>query len=232
MLTALASLSPDKAQGEFYLTDIVATLARSSEVRTVKQPADALLGINDRSQLALVEQALFARIRERLGQEGVTIVGTPLIDDTVQVARDARIEDSVRLRGSTKIGARTLVDVGFVIEGSTVGDDTTIKPYCCVPNSQVGNYVQLGPFAHLRQESILEDSCHIGNFVETKKSHIKKGAKANHLSYLGDTEVGERSNIGAGTIVCNYDGFQKRRSIIGREVFIGSDSQLVAPVTI
>jgi bifunctional UDP-N-acetylglucosamine pyrophosphorylase / glucosamine-1-phosphate N-acetyltransferase len=232
MLSALAQLSPNNAQGEFYLTDIVADLARNNDVRTVSQSEDVLLGINDRSQLNLVEQVLFARIRERLAQEGVTLVGSPLIDDTVQVAGEARIEEGVRLRGKTSVGARTLVDVGCVIENATVGEDTVVKPYCCVTDSHVGNHVQLGPFAHLRPESIVEDNCHIGNFVETKKSHIKKGAKANHLSYLGDTEVGERSNIGAGTIVCNYDGFQKRRTVIGREVFVGSDSQLVAPVTI
>jgi bifunctional UDP-N-acetylglucosamine pyrophosphorylase/glucosamine-1-phosphate N-acetyltransferase len=125
-----------------------------------------------------------------------------------------------------------LVDVGTVIVDSTIAEDVVVKPYCVLTESTVGSRVQLGPFAHLRPNSVLEEECHIGNFVETKNTQVRKGAKANHLTYLGDAEIGEKSNIGAGTIVCNYDGFSKQRTVIGKGVFIGSDSQLVAPVTI
>jgi bifunctional UDP-N-acetylglucosamine pyrophosphorylase/glucosamine-1-phosphate N-acetyltransferase len=162
----------------------------------------------------------------------VSIVGTPLIDDAVEIAAGAKVENGARLRGQSKVGADTLVDVGTVIQDSTIAEGTNIKPYCMLVDSQVGAGVQLGPFAHLRPGSVLEDDCHIGNFVETKKTLVKKGAKANHLAYLGDAEIGEKSNLGAGTIICNYDGFQKQRTVIGKGVFIGSDSQLVAPVNI
>lgn len=229
---ALASLSPENAQGEYYLTDIVAQLSSGGAVETVLAPQEVLAGVNDRSQLSEIEQVLFARIRRRLAQNGVAIVGLPLVDDTVELAADVCLEDGVRLRGKTKIGAGTSIDVGSVVEDCIVGENTVIKPYCVMTQSRVGSGVQLGPFAHLRPDSVLEDECHIGNFVETKKTLIKKGAKANHLAYLGDAEVGEKSNLGAGTIICNYDGFQKQRTVIGKGVFVGSDSQLVAPVTI
>lgn len=227
---ALSSLDSNNAQGEFYLTDIVEKMKQKGAVRTARADAEALAGVNDRSQLRSVERIMFERIAKRWGRDGVSIVGTPLIDDTVAIAPDARIENGVRLRGSSRIGARTLVDVGTVIEDSSVGRDAVVKPYCSLTEAQVANGVQLGPFAHLRPGSVLEDECHIGNFVETKKTIVRKGAKANHLTYLGDADVGEKSNIGAGTIVCNYNGFQKQRTVIGKGVFVGSDSQLVAPV--
>ena len=229
---ALASLSPENAQGEYYLTDIVAFLAQKESVHSVLAAREVLAGVNDRSQLAAIENIIFERIRRRLAESGVSVVGHPLIDDTVEIAADVRIEDGVRLRGQTQIGEGTLIDVGCVIQDCRVGKNTTVKPYSVLTESQVGDSVQLGPFAHIRPESILEDECHIGNFVETKKTLVKRGAKANHLAYLGDAEVGEKSNLGAGTIICNYDGFQKQRTVIGKGVFIGSDSQLVAPVTI
>lgn len=229
---ALAGLKSNNAQAEFYLTDIVANIAKSHEVRVVEASPGVLAGVNDRAQLSDVERVLFQRIRENLGKKGVSITGSPLIDDTVEVAPEARIEEGVRLRGTTVIGAGTLVDVGSVVVDSTIGQGAVIKPYCVVTESTVGDSVQLGPFAHLRPGSVLEAECHIGNFVETKNTTVRKGAKANHLTYLGDADVGEKSNIGAGTIVCNYDGFSKKRTVIGKGVFVGSDSQLVAPVSI
>jgi bifunctional UDP-N-acetylglucosamine pyrophosphorylase/glucosamine-1-phosphate N-acetyltransferase len=122
--------------------------------------------------------------------------------------------------------------VGSVVQDTTVGNHAHIKPYCVLSDSEVGDGVQVGPFAHLRPGSVIEADAHVGNFVETKNTRVGKGAKANHLTYLGDAEVGEKSNIGAGTIICNYDGFQKQKTTIGKGVFIGSDSQLIAPVTI
>lgn len=229
---ALSMLRPENDQGEYYLTDIVPAIARRGSVKTVAALPEALLGVNDRAQLASVEKILFARIRTRHAQSGISIVGEPLIDDTVELAQDVRIEQGARLRGCTTVGRGTFIDVGSVLDDAIVGEDAKIKPHCVVCQSKVGNRVQLGPFAHLRPESTIEDEAHLGNFVETKKTLVRRGAKANHLAYLGDADVGERSNLGAGTIICNYDGFKKRRTVIGKEVFVGSDSQLVAPVEI
>ncbi len=227
---ALLQLTSDNAQSEYYLTDIVPSIAHEGSVTTSVASREVLLGVNDRRQLREVETLLFERILDRLCESGVTVSGTALIDDQVVVGPDARIEDGVRLRGKTVIGAGSVIDVGSVIVDSTIAQNVNVKPYCVVTESVVEDGVQLGPFAHLRPGSHLEADCHIGNFVETKNTLVKKGAKANHLAYLGDAEIGEKSNLGAGTIICNYDGFQKQRTVIGKGVFVGSDSQLIAPV--
>lgn len=234
LIAALSRLNSQNAQGELYLTDIVADIAsrKPEAVRTIESNPEALSGVNDRAQLSLIEQILFARIRARWAQRGVSIVGAPLIDDTVELSSEVRVEDGVRLRGKTRVGTGTILDVGSVVDEVSIGSHVLIKPYCVLTDSRVGDGVQLGPFAHLRPGSVLEEGVHIGNFVETKNTLVKKGAKANHLTYLGDAEVGEKSNIGAGTIICNYDGFQKQKTVIGKGVFIGSDSQLIAPVTV
>ncbi len=229
---ALAEVRPNNSQGEYYLTDVIALVARSSRVTGVLGHADALLGVNDRSQLAEAEELLLQRIRRRHAKNGVTVRGTPRIDDGVEIGEDSLIENGVSLRGKTRIGARTVVDVGSVITDSSVGDGVQVKPYTVVTSSSVGDGAQLGPFAHLRPESQIEAEAHIGNFVETKKTRVRRGAKANHLAYLGDGDIGERANVGAGTIFCNYDGFNKHKTTIGADAFIGSDSQLVAPVTV
>jgi bifunctional UDP-N-acetylglucosamine pyrophosphorylase / glucosamine-1-phosphate N-acetyltransferase len=229
---ALGEVQPNNSQGEYYLTDVVALLARSSRVTGVMGHPDALLGVNDRSQLAQAEELILRRIRMRHAKNGVTVRGAPRIDDSVEIGVDALIDDGVCLRGQTRIGARTVVDVGSVITDSVIGDGALVKPYTVVTSSNVGDGAQLGPFAHLRPESEIEADAHIGNFVETKKTRLRRGAKANHLAYLGDSDIGERANVGAGTIFCNYDGFNKHKTTIGAEAFIGSDSQLVAPVTI
>jgi bifunctional UDP-N-acetylglucosamine pyrophosphorylase / glucosamine-1-phosphate N-acetyltransferase len=232
LVAALAALRPNNAQGEYYLTDVVAALSRSGTVVCVRGPADALVGVNDREQLRQAEEALFTSIRARLGQSGVTVHGDARIDDTVAVEPGAEIEAAVRLRGSTTIGAGAFIDVGSVVTDAAIGAGAMLKPYSIVGSSSVGERAQIGPFSHLRPDSVIEAEAHIGNFVETKKTRVRKGAKANHLAYLGDGDVGERANVGAGTIFCNYDGFQKHQTTIGAEAFIGSDSQLVAPVTI
>jgi bifunctional UDP-N-acetylglucosamine pyrophosphorylase / glucosamine-1-phosphate N-acetyltransferase len=229
---ALAEVQPNNSQGEYYLTDVVALVARTSSVTGVFGPADALLGVNDRSQLAQAEELILQRIRVRHAKNGVTVRGTPRIDDSVAIGADSIIENGVCLRGQTRIGARTVVDTGSVITDSALGDNVFVKPYTVITSSNVGDGAQLGPFAHLRPESEIEADAHIGNFVETKKTRVRRGAKANHLAYLGDADIGERANIGAGTIFCNYDGFNKHKTTIGADAFIGSDSQLVAPVTI
>lgn len=230
--SALLQLECNNAQGEYYLTDIVASIARQARTVAVEADEQVLAGVNDRGQLNQVERVLFERIRHGWGKRGVSIVGEAWIDDTVVLGQNVRLETAVRLRGKTTVGAHTLVDVGTVLQDARIGENAVVKPYCVVTDSSVGNGVQLGPFAHLRPGSVLDDDAHVGNFVETKSSHIKSGAKANHLAYIGDAEIGERANLGAGTIICNYDGFAKRRTVIGPGAFIGSDSQLIAPVVV
>jgi bifunctional UDP-N-acetylglucosamine pyrophosphorylase / glucosamine-1-phosphate N-acetyltransferase len=229
---ALGQVQPNNSQGEYYLTDIVTLIAGSSRVSGVLGHADALVGVNDRSQLAQAEALLLQRIRTRHAKNGVTVRGTPRIEDTVEIGEDALIEDGVSLRGQTRIGARTLIDTGCVVVDSSIGVGALLKPYTVVTSSRVGDGAQLGPFAHLRPDSEIEAEVHIGNFVETKKTRMRRGSKANHLSYLGDGDVGERANIGAGTIFCNYDGYNKHKTTIGAGAFIGSDSHLVAPVSV
>jgi bifunctional UDP-N-acetylglucosamine pyrophosphorylase/glucosamine-1-phosphate N-acetyltransferase len=228
----LATLTTDNAQGELYLTDVVAFAAREGGVAAVVGNADVLIGVNDRAQLAHAEEALFGRIAERHRIAGVTVRGGARIDDTVSIGEDARIEDGAHLRGKTRIARGAVVEAGVVVVDSEIGEGANIKPYSVISESQVGPRAQIGPFAHLRPGSIVEEDAHIGNFVETKKTRVGRGAKANHLSYLGDGDIGAGANIGAGTIFCNYDGFAKHTTTIGEGAFIGSDSQLVAPVTV
>jgi bifunctional UDP-N-acetylglucosamine pyrophosphorylase/glucosamine-1-phosphate N-acetyltransferase len=155
-----------------------------------------------------------------------------LIESTVTIDADATIESGVVLRGATTIGRGAVIDVGCVLTNVVVGEGVTLKPYSIASDSVIGPRAQIGPFAHLRPESDIGEDAHVGNFVETKKTRMDKGSKANHLAYLGDGVIGANANIGAGTIFCNYDGFQKHTTTIGAGAFIGSDSQLVAPVSV
>lgn len=230
---ALAELSPNNAQNELYLTDIVELAAKVSEgSAAVSADAVRLSGVNDRAQLAEAEGHMYRRIRERLGKKGVTIHGEPLVDDTVEVAEDATLGQGVCLRGKTVVERGAIVDVGCVVTDSVIGEGAELRPYSVVTESKVGPRAKIGPFAHLRPQSEIGEEAHIGNFVETKKTVVHARAKANHLAYLGDGIVGEGSNVGAGTIFCNYDGFNKHQTTLGKNVFIGSDSQIVAPITI
>ncbi|OQX68558.1 MAG: UDP-N-acetylglucosamine diphosphorylase/glucosamine-1-phosphate N-acetyltransferase [Sorangiineae bacterium NIC37A_2] len=229
---ALPALVPHNAQGEYYLTDIVAEIGARARVEALVSDARAFLGVNDRAELAACEALLHDRIRKRLARDGITIRGTPLIDDTVEVGPDATIEDGVRLRGKTRIGSSSTVDVGSVLTDAEVGEGVLIRPYTIIEKSRVGAGAVLGPFTHVRPGSEIGEEAHLGNFVETKQTKVGARAKANHLSYLGDADVGPGANIGAGTIVCNYDGFSKSRTKIGARTFVGSDCQLVAPVEI
>jgi bifunctional UDP-N-acetylglucosamine pyrophosphorylase/glucosamine-1-phosphate N-acetyltransferase len=232
LASALSELRPNNAQGELYLTDVVASLAAKGSVIGVRGSPQALVGVNDREQLREAEEALFAAIRARLGRNGVGVHGDVRVDDTAVVEPGAELESGVRIRGQSLVAAGVFIDVGSVITDSEIAARAVIKPYSVVVSSSVGEGAQIGPFAHLRPDSVIEADAHIGNFVETKKTRVRRGAKANHLAYLGDGDVGERANVGAGTIFCNYDGFQKHKTTIGEGAFIGSDSQLVAPVTI
>lgn len=229
--SAVLALRPDNAQGEYYLTDVVSLLG-GGRCETVWGHEDALVGVNDRVQLRAAETRLFDRVLERHARVGVTIRGEVLIDDTVELAPDVVLEAGVRLRGKTRIGRGAFIDVGSVLENAEIGEGVRIKPYSVITSSRVERFAEIGPFSHLRPDSVIEESAHIGNFVETKKTRVRRGAKANHLAYLGDGDVGENANLGAGTIFCNYDGFQKHKTVIGPNAFVGSDSQLVAPVNI
>ncbi len=229
---ALEGITADNAAGEYYLTDAVALAAVGGGAVAIVGHADNLLGVNDRSQLAQAETLLFQRIARSHQLEGATVRGDARIDAGVAVGIDAVIDAGVILRGKSKIGAGALVDVGSVITDSEIGERATVKPYSVITESRVDSGAQIGPFAHLRPGSEIGPDAHIGNFVETKKTRVARGAKANHLAYLGDGEIGEGANVGAGTIFCNYDGFQKHITVIGPGAFIGSDSQIVAPVRI
>lgn len=229
---ALANLRPENAQGELYLTDIVAMAAARNPVVDVSGDPSSLVGVNDRAQLAEADRLMQARIVAGLQRAGVTVRDGARIEDTVEVEPDATIESHVVLRGKTRIASGARIDVGTVIDHASIGPGAWIKPYCVITDSVVEAAAQIGPFAHLRPQTVVGERAHVGNFVETKKTVMHKGSKANHLAYLGDGEIGEGANVGAGTIFCNYDGFQKHKTVIGKGAFIGSDSQVVAPVTI
>ena len=231
---ALSTLKPDNAQKELYLTDIVIAAAKTAAgaITHPTRSAASVAGINDRAQLAAAEEIIYARNADALRRAGATIRTSARVDSGVVVEPDATIEHHVVLRGATRIGRRAVVDVGSVLSDVLVAPGAVIKPYSVAQKATIGEAAQIGPFSHLRPDSEIEAEAHIGNFVETKKTIVRRGAKANHLAYLGDGDIGEGANVGAGTIFCNYDGFKKHRTIIGKNAFIGSDSQIVAPVTI
>jgi bifunctional UDP-N-acetylglucosamine pyrophosphorylase/glucosamine-1-phosphate N-acetyltransferase len=230
---ALSKLRPWGAKKELYLTDVV-SIARSANksIASVESSPLVLIGVNDRVQLAEAERRMHARIADRWRREGVTVRDGARIDDAVEIGQDTVIETNAVLRGATRIGSNVLVDVGCVLDDAVIADGAILKPYSVLSSSTVGPRAQIGPFSHLRPESHIGEEAHIGNFVETKKTRVGKGSKANHLAYLGDGIIGERANIGAGTIFCNYDGFRKHTTVIEDEVFVGSDSQIVAPIRI
>ena len=229
----LQTLAPDNAQGELYLPDIVAFANNAKwRIASVQLDADVLAGANDRVQLADIEQTMHDRIARRWRLAGATVREGARIDAGVTLEEDATVESGVVLRGTTRIGHGARVDVGCVLTNTLVGEQAVLKAYCVASDSRIGPRAQVGPFAHLRPESDLGEEAHVGNFVETKKTKMGRGAKANHLSYLGDGDIGAGANVGAGTIFCNYDGFGKHRTTIEEGAFIGSDSQLVAPVSV
>lgn len=231
---ALASLVPDNAQGELYLTDIVARASGRGGAAGHKWPIESLHGINDRAQLADVAKTLQRRINVAHARRGVTIrdLGSAYIEAGVTIEPDAIIEPQVTLRGATSVGARARLDVGCVLDGVRVAAGAYLKPYSVATQSSIGEDAQIGPFAHLRPGTELDREVHVGNFVETKKTTMGKGSKANHLSYLGDGVIEANVNVGAGTIFCNYDGVQKHTTVLEEGSFIGSDSQLVAPIRV
>ena len=233
---ALDRVTPQNDQGEHYLTDAVSILASSgAPVEALAAPhPEECLGINDRKQLAEVATRLRRRTLERLMIDGVTILdpAATYVDDTVTVGADTVIYPGAVLEGATAIGTECVVGTGCQVSGSRIGDRVTLRPYCVLSDAVVDAEAQLGPFCHLRPQSHVGAGAKVGNFVELKKAKIGRGAKVPHLSYVGDATVGDNANIGAGTITCNYDGAAKHETMIGPGAFVGTNSSLVAPVTI
>ena len=232
----LGQLKNDNAQGEYYLTDIVVMAARAGlKVDAVlADREDEVLGVNDKVQLAEVEAVYRRRRATALMLQGVTLVDPARFDarGTVEVGRDVFIDVNVVFEGAVKLGDRVRIGPNVVVRDSSIGDDTVVFPNCVIEKATIGTNCNIGPFARFRPSSTLDTGVHIGNFVEVKNSNLGPGSKANHLAYVGDTDIGSKVNVGAGTITCNYDGANKWRTTIGDGAFIGSGSMLVAPVTI
>lgn len=236
LFEALSKLEPDNAQGEFYLTDIVrmaVTQGRAVAAVTLQDP-DEGLGVNTRRQLAVAEQVVRQQIRERWLDAGVTMrdPSSVWLDAGVTIGKDTVLYPNVTLEGHTVIGEGTTIHSGVRISDCVIGNRVEILDSSVLRDSQVDDDAHLGPFVHLRPGVVVRRHAKVGNFVEMKKTELGEGSKANHLSYLGDATIAEGVNIGAGTITCNYDGLRKHRTVVGKNVFLGSDTQLVAPVTI
>jgi bifunctional UDP-N-acetylglucosamine pyrophosphorylase/glucosamine-1-phosphate N-acetyltransferase len=233
---ALGQLAPQNDQGEYYLTDVIGLLATAGarvEAMAAGEPAECL-GVNDRKQLAALAAVQRHRILDRLMLGGVTILDPALthIDDTVEIGPDTVVYPGAIIEGVTAIGVGCVIGAGAHITSSRLGDRVLLKPYCVLTDSLVEEGAQLGPFCHLRPASHVGPGAKIGNFVELKKSRIGRGAKVPHLSYVGDATIGPNANLGAGTITCNYDGAAKHETTIGAGAFVGTNSSLVAPLTI
>jgi len=236
LLAHLDRLTAANPQKEYLLTDLVEVLAKQRErveTLSVADPSE-VLGVNDRLELARAEHLLRLRKAEALMREGVTIVHPEVtyIDDPVRIGRDTVIEPGVSLLGETRIGRHGLIGAYTTISDSELGHRVTVRSCSVITASSVGSDTVLGPFAHVRDGAVLEPDSRIGNFVEVKKSRVGRGSKARHLTYLGDAELGDKVNIGAGTVTCNYDGERKNPTVIEDEVFVGSGSMLVAPLRI
>ena len=236
LFESLRGLATGNAQGEYYLTDLVSTYRRRRlgvETVIVDDPNE-IRGINSRSELAEASRIVRQKKNEELMAAGVTLEdpATTYVDDDVVVGADTVIHPGVHLEGKTQIGKACEIHAGVRIVNSVLDDRVTVQNFCVINGGRLATGVTVGPFVHIRPDTELRDSVHIGNFVELKKAVVGKGTKAGHHSYLGDAVIGENVNIGAGTITCNYDGTRKHQTTIEDGVFVGSDSQLVAPVTI
>jgi bifunctional UDP-N-acetylglucosamine pyrophosphorylase / glucosamine-1-phosphate N-acetyltransferase len=232
----LDRLSNHNASGEFYLTDIAALLVTEGQrvVATVAESVNEVLGANTIAEMMHLDAAMRLATAHRLMAKGVSIFRpeTCVIDATVEIAPDTIIEPFVQLLGRTRIGQDCRIRSYSVIQNSVIGDNVLVRNGCILDEAVVGNAALLGPYSHLRPGSEIGEAAHLGNFVETKKVRMGRGSKANHLSYLGDAVIGSGVNVGAGAITCNYDGVHKHTTTIGNGVFVGSDSTLVAPLTI
>lgn len=237
LLKALAEIKPNNKQGEYYLTDVPAILTGKGEQVGIYQHNDAreVSGVNTRAELAEFENLLRRSTMRRLMLEaGVTFIDPShtYISSSAQVGRDCVIHPDVHIQGNSVIGEGCEIHHGSRITDSRLGDRVTIKDNCVIVDSDIADDCSVGPFAHLRMNAQMEERAVVGNFVEVKKSRLGRGTKSMHLTYLGDATIGEETNIGAGTVTCNYDGKDKHPTIIGNHVRIGSDTMLIAPVSV
>ncbi len=237
LFESLRNISTDNAQGEYYLTDVPAILLDQGERVGIFTASDAneVEGVNDRRQLAALERAMRKRTIERLMLEsGVTFIDpdSAYVSARAVIGRDTVISQNVTLEGRTVIGDNCIIRPGVRIVNSTIGNNVEIKDNSFINDSTVGEGCSVGPMAHLRGHAVMQDGAKVGNFVELKKTTLGRGSKASHLTYLGDATIGEKTNIGAGTITCNYDGKNKHATIIGDNVKLGSDTMLVAPIKV
>ncbi len=234
LLDHIDELKTDNPHGEYYLTDMAAVLRRAKKkvVAVATENPSEVLGSNTRAELVELDQKMRAEKCRQLMAEGVTIFNPAscVIDADVEVGSDTTIEPFVQLLGKTHIGADCRIRSYSIVQNSTIGDGVMVRPGCVLDEAHVGDGALLGPYSHLRPGSEIGEGAHVGNFVETKKVKLGKGSKANHLTYLGDADIGAGVNIGAGTITCNYDGVHKHKTTIEDGVFVGSDSTLIAPV--
>lgn len=232
----LPKLSSNNAQGEYYVTDCLAMAVEHGQPTraVVTTDTESILGANDRIQLAELEAAYQRRERTRLMREGATLIDPARvsIQGRVTTGRDCLIHPDVQFLGDVSLGDRVTLNQGVILKDTQIANDTEIQAYTLMDNARVHSGADIGPFARLRPGAVMEEKSKAGNFVEIKNATLKPGAKANHLTYVGDATVGERANLGAGTITCNYDGANKHHTEIGADAFVGSNSALVAPVTL
>lgn len=234
----LSRIGNSNAQHEYYLTDLPVLMARAgrkvSIVRAEPCNTDRLEGINNKAQLAFIERIYQKERAREYMMNGLTLADPARFDVRGELifGQDCFVDTNVIIEGRVVLGNNVVIGTGCVLNNVTIGDNSIISPYTIMEKSELKKGTTIGPFARLRPGNILEDDVHVGNFVEVKNSHIGAGTKSGHLTYIGDTDIGTNTNIGAGTITCNYDGAYKHRTTIGNDVFIGSDTQLVAPVTV
>ncbi len=234
-LPEIVAGDPDNAQQEYYLTDLIERAVDSHGVFGFECPdPHRIQGVNTRDDLAGVTEFARNQINREWMEAGVTMLdpSSTYVEPTIELARDVVLHPGVELRGETAIGSGTVVENGAVIRDSEIAGDVHVKPNCDLNKASVDSGTSLGPFAHLRPGADIGKNCKVGNYVEVKKSRLEDGVQAGHHTYLGDAHVGEGTNVGAGTITCNYDGEEKHRTSIGEEAFIGSNTSLVAPVEI
>ena len=232
----LCQIDNNNVQGEYYLTDIIELAVKDGKQVLTSQPENTyeVEGVNDRVQLSKLERIKQQELVEAIMKQGVTVADPSRVDirGELNVGSDSFIDVNCIFEGRVSVGKNVSIGAGCVISDCTIADGAVIKPYSIIEQSTIDEHVEVGPFARLRPGAILKKSSKVGNFVEIKNTQLGPGSKANHLTYLGDSEIGSNVNIGAGTITCNYDGANKHKTVIKDGAFIGSDTQLVAPVTI
>ena len=236
LIELISEVKNDNTKQEFYLTDIVsiANKKNMTVAPLLSKEFNSLLGVNDKSQLEKTEQIFQENYRRYFLEKGVTMLDSKSVyfRGNVEIGADVEVDANVIFEGDIKIGNNVKINSNVIVKNSNINNQTEIKPYSIVEDSKIGKSCSIGPYARIRPSCSLEDNVRIGNFVEVKASLIKKNSKANHLTYIGDSEVGQNVNIGAGVITCNYDGKNKHKTIIKDNVFIGSDSQLIAPIIV